>query len=314
VKEDFRLVRIPGAALTVGSLRHLVIGRSFMVTRSKRLICVLAVASASSLVLLGSASGGGTHAVSAGSARVVQTNVLEEIKKSGVMKIGIALDPPLTLRTVSGQWYSIVPSLDYKLAQAWHVKVELVPETFTTIIAGLQAGKYDFIGASLNATPERKKVVDFTIPFSYAGTSYLVDKKYTNLNTIADLNSPDVTVAFQTGSSDDENTRRLLPKAHYRAIPGATVVDLVSEIQSGRSNALATANLLAPALLQKFPNWKVIPKDPNGVFPVGISWAVPKGQPQLLAALNSFLRAQYKNGYIKSLQTKYMTIANSLKG
>jgi polar amino acid transport system substrate-binding protein len=281
---------------------------------SRRLSALVAVVAATSLVLLGPASARVQRAAHPQATAAATDDVLAKIKQSGVMRVGIAVDPPLTLRTASGSWYSLVPALDTKLAQAWHVKLELVPETFTTIIAGLQAGKYDFIGASLNATPDRKKVVDFTVPFSYAGTSFLTKKSNTSLNSVASLNNSGVTVTFQTGSSDDENTRKLLPKAHYRAIPGATVVDLVSEILSNRSQVLATANLLAPALLQKYPDWKVIPKDPNGVYPVGISWAVPKNQPKLLAALDSFLRKQYANGTVRSLQLKYITIANSLKG
>jgi ABC-type amino acid transport substrate-binding protein len=283
--------------------------------RWKQPAVLLLVAGLVALVALGGAAA--RSDVGRGHARALtaaaDNDLLAKIKSAGVMRVGIALDPPLTLRTPKGQWYSLVPALDQALAKAWHVKVEFVPETFTTIIAGLQANKYDFIGASLNATPERKKVVDFSIPFSYAGTSYLV-KKSSNLKTLADLNNSHVTVTFQTGSSDDENTHKLLPKAHYRAIPGATVVDLVSELLAGRSDALATANLLAPALLQKYPDWTVIPKNPNGVFPVGISWAVPKNQPKLLAALNAFLHQGYKDGSIVKLQRKYITIANSLKG
>jgi ABC-type amino acid transport substrate-binding protein len=282
--------------------------------RSSRLFALAVGVAAVSLAVLGPASARLQHGTHRQATAAGTSDILAKIKQSGVMRVGIAVDPPLTLRQAGGGWYSLVPALDMKLAQAWHVKLEFVPETFTTIIAGLQAGKYDFIGASLNATPERKKVVDFTVPFSYAGTSFLLKKSDTSLGSIAALNNPNVTVTFQTGSSDDENTRKLLPKAHYRAIPGGTVVDLVSEILSGRSQVLATANLLAPALLQKYPDWKVIPKNPNGVFPVGISWAVPKGQPTLLAALNSFLRKQYANGTVRALQLQYITIANSLKG
>jgi ABC-type amino acid transport substrate-binding protein len=288
----------------------------FDVTGRWKPVGLLVVFALVALAVLGAAAARPAHNSHVRSVGAVTDNdLLAKIKKDGVMRVGIALDPPLTLRTAKGQWYSLVPALDQLLAKAWHVKIQFVPETFTTIIAGLQANKYDFIGASLNATPERKKVVDFSIPFSYAGTSYLVKKSNTkNLNSIADLNNSNVTVTFQTGSSDDENTRKLLPKAHYRAIPGATVVDLVSELASGRSDALATANLLAPALLQKYPDWKVIPKNPNGVFPVGISWAVPKHQANLLKALNTFLRKEYANGTVRKLQLKYITIANSLKG
>jgi ABC-type amino acid transport substrate-binding protein len=245
-----------------------------------------------------------------------QGDILQKIKSSGVMKVGIAVDPPLTFRAANGAWQSMVPSLDRGLAKYFGVKLELVPTTFTTIVAGQLAGKYDFIGASLNATKERRKVLDFSIPYAYAGTSFLVKKDNSkHLNSLRDLNNPNVTVTFVTGSSDDENSRRALPTAHYRGIPNATVVDLVSELLAGHSDVLATANILAPALIKKYPGWKAIPKDTSkGLYPVGISWAVPKGQPNLLTALNKFLRRETANGNIARLKAKYFTVANSLKG
>jgi len=277
------------------------------VIRQRLLVLALAAVCVPVLVVAATAGAGPSRA---------QGDILQKIKSSGVMKVGIAVDPPLTFRTASGNWESLVPSLDRALAKYLGVKLELVPTTFTTIVAGQLAGKYDFIGASLNATVERRKVLDFSIPFAYAGTSFLVKKNNSkHLNRLADLNNSDVTVTFVTGSSDDENSRRALPKAHDRGIPNATVVDLVSELLARHADALATANILAPALLKKYPDWKVIPADTSkGIYPVGISWAVPKGQPDLLNALNKFLRREYGNGAIARLKAKYFTVANSLKG
>ena len=47
-----------------------------------------------------------------------------------------------------------------------------------------------------------------------------------------DLNNPDVTVTFVTGSDNDEATRKFLPKATYRATPNGSISDLISEIES----------------------------------------------------------------------------------
>jgi ABC-type amino acid transport substrate-binding protein len=54
-------------------------------------------------------------------------------------------------------------------------------------------------------------------------------------------------------------------------------------------------------------------QSPNGVLPVGVAWGVPKGQPQLLAKLNSFLSSETKNGDIAKLEKQWLTPANSLK-
>jgi len=269
-------------------------------TKSLVLLLVAAVAAAA----VAAAASAGRNAVSDG-------GILDHIKKAGVMKVGIAVDPPLTFRGTHGDWQSMVPTLDRKLAQSLGVKIEFVPTTFTTIVAGQLANKYDFIGASLNATPDRKKVLDFSVPFSYAGTSYLVPKD-SKLHTMKDLEN--ATIAFVTGSSDDEATRRALPHAHDRAIPNATVIDLVAEVLSKRSDALATANLLAPALMKKY-GWRAIPADTTkGIYPVGISWAVPKGNADLVKVLDAFLKKEWANGDIKRLQDQYFTPANTLKG
>src|SRR5918911_1331897 len=144
-----------------------------------------------SLVLLGSAalllvSATVGVAATAGRTTAAGNDILAKIKKAGVMKVGIAVDPPLTFRGPHGDWESMVPALDRKLARSLGVKIEFVPTTFTTIVAGQLVGKYDFIGASLNATPDRKKVLDFSVPFSYAGTSYLVAKDST-FHSLKDL-------------------------------------------------------------------------------------------------------------------------------
>ena len=45
----------------------------------------------------------------------------------------------------------------------------------------------------------------------------------------------------------------------------------------------------------------------NGIAPVGISWAVQKGDASLLAKLNAFLKNETANGDIARLKQKYLT-------
>jgi ABC-type amino acid transport substrate-binding protein len=78
---------------------------------------------------------------------------------------------------------------------------------------------------------------------------------------------------------------------------------------------LATSTYLAGSLTSKY-HFFVQPslaKSPYGVLPVGVAWGLPKGQPQLLAAMNAFLTREKNNGEIAKLQKAWLTPANSLK-
>jgi ABC-type amino acid transport substrate-binding protein len=238
---------------------------------------------------------------------------LAALKATGVLRVGIASDPPFTFQEANGEWKSFNPELIRKLGEFLGVKIEFVATGWTTIVAGLQTDKYDIIGASINATPEREKVIDFTTPYSYTGTSFLIRKDNPKgPKTMDDLNNPNVTVTFVTGSDNDEATRKFLPKANYRAIPNGSISDLISELESRRSDALSTSSYLVAPVMSKYPYF-VLPADPNGVLPVGICWGVPKSNPELKDAMNKFLAQELKNGDIDKLKHQWLTVENSLK-
>jgi cystine transport system substrate-binding protein len=238
---------------------------------------------------------------------------LAALKAAGVLRVGIASDPPFTYQEANGDWKSFNPELIRKLGEFLGVKIEFVPTGWTTIVAGLQTDKYDIIGASINATPEREKVIDFTTPYSYTGTSFLIRKDNPkNLKTMDDLNSPNVTVTFVTGSDNDEATRQFLPKANYRAIPNGSISDLIAELESKRSDALSTSSYLVAPVESKYP-YTALPADPNGVLPVGICWGVPKNNPELKDAMNKFLTQELNNGDIEKLKQQWLTVENSLR-
>jgi ABC-type amino acid transport substrate-binding protein len=269
----------------------------------------------SAVVIVGVVASG--YAASAASLQNKSSNnELAAIQKAGVITIGVAQDPPFEFTTTSGTWTSFDPILDQKLAAALHVKVQFVSTGWTGIVAGLQTGRYDIIGADINATAAREKVIAFTSPYYQTGTSFFaLTKNAKKLDSIALLNNSSVTVAVVTGSDNQTAVTKYLPKANMRALPNGSIANLISEVVSGRSEVLATSTYLAPALVSKY-HMTVIPplaQSPNGVLPVGVAWGVPKGQPQLLAKLNSFLKAETKNGDIAKLEKKWLTPANSLK-
>jgi ABC-type amino acid transport substrate-binding protein len=232
-----------------------------------------------------------------------------------VVRIGVAAGPPfMILDSSTGQWTSFSADLARKFGTYDHVKIQFVPTSFTTIIAGLQSNKYDMI-EPINATPERKQVVDFTTGVSAAGATFFVPagSKY---KTLADLNKPSVTIATITGSAEETEAKQLLPKATLRSLPNASVATLATEVTAHRSDVMVDSSYLSPAVKNAF-NLNSVPSyasTPDGLDPVQIGFAVNKGNTALLKALNKFIAVEKANGYIAKLTNSTLTVANSLKG
>nr|MDA8253134.1 transporter substrate-binding domain-containing protein [Rhodospirillales bacterium] len=70
------------------------------------------------------------------SARATTGLTKADIQKAGVFRVAMALNPPMVLQKISGDWYSFNPDLVRLLAKEWGVKVEFVATTWDVIIPG----------------------------------------------------------------------------------------------------------------------------------------------------------------------------------
>ena len=72
-------------------------------------------------------------------------SVIETIKKRGVIKIGLDLFVPWSMRDKNGDLIGFEPDVGRKLAEDMGVEVEFVPTKWAGIIPALVAGKFDVI-------------------------------------------------------------------------------------------------------------------------------------------------------------------------
>ena len=267
------------------------------------------------LAAIGGASTGvallSTLALSAGVAQADGITVAQ-IKKAGVITVGMAVDPPFGLQTASGQFYSFNPTLATDFAKYLGVKVKFVATTGTAMVAGLQSGQYEMLGASVSATAARKKAINFTLPYAYGGNSWIVLKS-SSYSTLSSLNTSGTTIAASANTFQSEATTTYMPKATLRSLPNASYSSLISEISAGYSQAISVPSFIAPAITDKFPTMKSIPAGDKGVDATGVAWGVPKGDTSLLNAANAFMKKETANGTIAKLYKKWITLANSLK-
>jgi polar amino acid transport system substrate-binding protein len=96
-------------------------------------------------------------------------DTLDDIASKGVLVVGAKADyRPFGFRDDSGAIVGFEPDLARDIADGLGVKLELVPVVSSNRIPLLVDGKLDLIIATMNDTPERRKLIDIIDPGYYA--------------------------------------------------------------------------------------------------------------------------------------------------
>ncbi|MBI5520896.1 MAG: ectoine/hydroxyectoine ABC transporter substrate-binding protein EhuB [Desulfovibrio sp.] len=225
---------------------------------------------------------------------------LERIRKSGVIRIGYAVEAPYAFLTPSGEVTGQSPLVARAVALRLGVKhVQWRLSEFADLIGELKAGRIDVIAAGMFITPERAAQVAFSEPIFHVRPALLVAKgNPKRLHDFADvLANERVRIAVLTGAVEAEALLRAgLPEGRLVMIPDA---------QTGRA-AVETGMADGLALSSPTINWMAVsdqlgraeiarPFDEAGIALDGRSgygaFAFRKEDRALLAAWNAELNA-----------------------
>src|SRR4030095_13073047 len=119
-------------------------------------------------------------------------DTLDEIKKAG--KIGVAIAapiPPFGMTDDKMQPTGSDVDLARLLAKDLGVQLEIVTTTGPTRIPMLQTNKADIVISTLSITPDRAKVVDFSIPYA-DHPSVVAGLKTVQIKQLSDLDGKKV--------------------------------------------------------------------------------------------------------------------------
>ncbi|WP_034294446.1 transporter substrate-binding domain-containing protein [Herbaspirillum sp. RV1423] len=185
------------------------------------------------------------------------------------------------------------------VAKKLNVKLELIPVTAPNRIAYLQTKKSDLTISSLGKTPEREKVIDYSIayaPFFDAvfGKQDIVAKNYAELTGKV--------ISVTRGSMQDEELSRLAPGAVIKRFEDNN--GTVSAFLAGQTQMFATGTAVAAAIKAKDPSVSMDLKVILSNAPCYIG--VLKGEPQLVAKLNEIIREAKTNGAIDEMSRKWL--------
>jgi polar amino acid transport system substrate-binding protein len=177
---------------------------------------------------------------------------LEQAKSDGFVRGANANEKPYAFMDADGNAKGIGPEVAAEVWKALGVKdIAWSVTPFGTLIPGLKARRYDFVGAEMNILPDRCKQVSFTEPNSSYGEGLLVPKgNPKKLHGYEDIKAnPSVKVAIVSGADQ-------IDFLHAIGIPDSQIVmiqanaDALSTVKTGRADAYAATELTVAELVK----------------------------------------------------------------
>ncbi|MFT3735380.1 MAG: transporter substrate-binding domain-containing protein [Rhodocyclaceae bacterium] len=234
-------------------------------------------------------------------APLAHADVLDNIKKAGVLRVAVPQDfPPFgTVGTdLKPQGYDIDAAA--LIAKDLGVKLELIPVSSTNRIPFVTTGKADLVISSLGKNPDREKVIDFSEAYApfFNGVFGPADIK---VEGAADLAGK--TIAVTRGSVEDLELTKIAP-------PTATLKrfednnSTIAAYLSGQTQLIATGNVVASAVDERTDKRDVLTKFiiKNSPCYVGIN----KGETALLAKVNEAIGKAKKSGDLNKISMKWL--------
>ena len=142
----------------------------------------------------------------------VQADVLDDIRKARKIRIAVDLGvPPYGMTDEKLQPTGLDVETARMLAKDWGVEFEHVAVTGASRIPALQTGKADLVISSLSFTPERAKVIDFSLAYAVLRTVVAAPKSI-SLKSLQDLDGK--TVGTVRGTTHDAALTKQIGRAH----------------------------------------------------------------------------------------------------
>ena len=223
-------------------------------------------------------------------------SVIESIKREGVMKVGLSMFKPWTMRDVNGELIGFEIDVATKVADDMGVDVEFVPTSWDGIIPALVAGNFDVIISGMSIRPSRNLTVNFTEPYAFSGLTLLANRALTEGFRLEDYNSPDVTLAARRGATSVEAIMQLFPDANLVQFDDEGA--LVQEVLNGNAHATLGSEPLPSTEARRYPETLYVPFD-RAFQAAGEAFALRKGDPDALNFFNSWIGVHDRNGWLK---------------
>ncbi|MBR8655286.1 transporter substrate-binding domain-containing protein [Achromobacter sp. Marseille-Q0513] len=239
-------------------------------------------------------------ALSLGLAGAASADQLQDILAAKKLRVAIDLGvPPYGMKDAALKSTGSDVETARLLAQDLGVELEIVPTTGANRVPFLQTNKADIVISSMSITPERQKVVDFSVPYA-AILAVVGAPKSMTLASAADLSNKKVIAT--RGTTNDAELTKIAPK-DAQIIRFDDDATSITAVVSGQADIFATAPALLRTINEKAPAKQMESKFVMRLNMLGIG--LRKNEPALKARLDGWVRDNLQNGKLNAVYKEF---------
>lgn len=189
------------------------------------------------------------------------------------------------------------------IAENQGFKLEWVNMGFDGLIPALQAGNIDIIASGMNASEDRRKVVDFSTTYYDSGLVVAVKAGNKDIKGIDDL-TPDMKAGGQIGTTGADKATELFESGKIKEAKIYNGLDIaVMDLQNGTIDALINDLPVTKAYMEEKPGTIEIVGDVLNAEAYG--YAVKKGNKELLDKINTGMQNLKDDGTFDEIYAKW---------
>lgn len=235
--------------------------------------------------------------VGAGLPAMAQT--LTRIEETKTIRVGVLLEnAPFGFIDEKGVPTGLNIDVANAIARELGVKIEVVPTTNTSRIANLVTGGIDIAVATIGMLPSRAEVIQFSKPYTVF-ENIVVGPKDREISSFEDLAGLRVGVG-QGAASEATMLEKAPPTATVQSF--ADRAANLQALTAGQVDVIADDNLVLVVLEEAAPG-RYEQKFVTSQLWVGAG--LPKGQPDLLKAMNGIIDGMRASGELGEIHKKW---------
>lgn len=220
-------------------------------------------------------------------------DTLDDAAKRGSLRLCVVEGAPYAIKTPSGRWIGHEIDIGQRLATDFGLTPEFVPVGYGDMMSRLNKGDCDLIAASLAIEPDRLRQAWFTTPYSESEVSIVAARK--GSVRIADLDKAGVVIGAVTGAPAVLLARSKFPSATVEVFPDLLAAERA--LEGGAIVGLAHKAPIPRLIAVKAPDkYAVVEGEP--LARTADAFAVRKGDADLLNALNGWVEARKRDGFL----------------
>jgi polar amino acid transport system substrate-binding protein len=219
------------------------------------------------------------------------------IRTAGVLKVSVVQQFPWAMQASTGDkaWSGFDIDVCNRIAADLDVKTEFLDTALNGAADDVAQGVSD-IAASLQPTPRRALVVNFTQPYATSQATLVANRqKAADMTTLESFNQPGIVIGVRGNSQGERIARELLGKAQIRVVKDET--EALNALESGELTAMVALTPLPEILAARAPGHLVQPLA-QPLRRRSEAFAVRVEDGDLLEYLNTWVRYREETGWL----------------